>query len=116
MFYDDLKREPYEKRLAAINYMMHLRSRYVAEIGLNFNAAMNIATDLSHHIYGDTFALNRSQSITGAWMSYFKSKNFNPTRFIQEAETNLERLQQKENAFKLTAVLEEDEMDEDPIF
>jgi hypothetical protein len=49
-------------------------------------------------------------------MSYFKSKNFNPTRFIQEAETNLERLQQKENAFKLTAVLEEDEMDEDPIF
>lgn len=116
MFYDDLKREPYEKRLAAINYMMHLRSRYVAEIGLNFNAAMNIATDLSHHIYGDTFALNRSQSITGAWMSYFKSKNFNPTRFIQEAEANLERLQQKENAIKLTAVLEDDEMDEDPIF
>jgi hypothetical protein len=103
MFYDDLKRESYEKRMAAVDYMSHLRSRYAREIGLNFNAAMNIATDLSHHLYGDTLALNRSQSITGAWINYFKSKNFNPERFIQEAELNLERLQQKENAIKLTA-------------
>ncbi len=116
MFYDDLRRVPYEKRMAAVDFMMHLRSRYAAEIGLNFNAALNIATDLSHHIYGDAFTLNRSQSITGSWLTYFKSKSFNPERFVKEAERSLERLKIKNDELSLVASDEVDEFDEDPIF
>jgi len=115
MFYDDLRRESFNRRRNAVEFMMHLRTKYAEEIGLNYNAAMNIATDLSHFLYGETMNLNRSQSMTGAWLSYFKSKRFNPETFVHDASVNLEKLMKEESESSFL-IVDESSFDEDPIF
>jgi hypothetical protein len=86
-----IRKSPAERRkLQAV--LSDLVDRYVAEIGENLNAALNVATEFSKLLEGKEVSLSTIQTLASTWADRVTSKAFDVHSYLAQISDIEERV------------------------
>ena len=90
IFKDKLKNKKTKDKLDLQLQLQELVDKYVSEIGENLNAALNIATEFSQKIEGQSVSPSSIQNLASSWLNIVTKKDFNLNKYLLKIE-NIEQ-------------------------